>query len=483
MSDNMSTAKSSSVRHVSRARARALGLAIVLLSIFSVSSAVQGALVQVSQDPYTGRPGQHATEVEPVIAVQNDTIVTAFQVGRFYGTGSDNIGWATSEDAGKTWRRGFLSGTTAVAGGLWQSVSLPTIVFDKKHKTYLIATMPFDQNENGRGILVSRSADGLRWSAPITAAASSGTNGHWFTCDNSAASPYYGNCYDAYLDYSSGTADVNALVVSKDGGLTWSTPLASPDQTAGLVTSIAIQPNGHLVVLGRTGGPNGDQAYAIPSIDGGLSLQATVDITTHQFDYPWMRADPNLSAAVDAHGTIYVVLPDCRFRANCSDPGCRFEATTSFCATNDLLLTTSEDGVNWSALQRIPIDPVTSSIDHVITGLGVLSAGASNQLALTYYFLPNANLPNGTTCTATTCLVSAGFVSSDDGGHSWSAAHKIAGPTPQIWLVPTTAGQMVADYISAVFVNGKPYGAFAIAQQPPSVGVFNEAIYVTKLHD
>ena len=415
------------------------------------------------------------------MAVHKDTIVTAFQVGRFFGAGSDNIGWATSKDAGKTWRHGFLTGTTTLVGGAWHSMSLPVIVFDQKHNSYLIAMMPFDDNQNGRGILVSRSADGLHWSAPITAASSSGANGHWFACDNSAASPNFGNCYDAYLDYSSGTTVSNALVVSQDGGLTWSTPVSAPDQAAGLPTSIAIQPNGHFVVLGRTGGPNGDQAYAIPSIDGGLSLQATVDITTHQFDYTWLRADPALSSAVDSHGTIYVVFPDCRFRSNCVDPGCRFQPTTSFCATNDLVMTTSQDGVNWSALTRVPIDPVTSSVDHIITGLGVLSDGPSIKLALTYYFLPNGNLPDGTTCTSGTCLVSAGFISSSDGGHSWSGAHEIAGPTPQVWLVPTNAGMMVADYLSAVFVNGKPYGAFALAPRPPNMRVFNEAIYATKL--
>ncbi|HEY5102895.1 MAG TPA: sialidase family protein [Steroidobacteraceae bacterium] len=462
---------------------QALALSTMLAAISAASPAAQPDLTKISQDPYTGRPGQHATEVEPVMVVQKNTIVTAFQVGRFFGAGSVNIGWATSLDAGKTWQHGFLSGTTGVAGGPWHAVSLPTIVFDQKHKVYIIAMQPFDQNSNGLAILVSRSADGLHWGAPITAVSVAGTNGHWFACDNSAGSPYYGNCYDAYLDYSSGTTNVNALIVSKDGGLTWSAPVPSPDQAAGLVTSIAIQPNGNFVVLGRTGGPNGDQAYAIPSTDGGVSLQPTVDITTHQFDYPWLRADPDLSSAVAADGTIYVVFPDCRFRANCSDPGCRFEPTTFFCAPNDLLLTSSQDGVNWSTFQRIPIDPVTSNMDHFITGIGLLSDGSGTKIALTYYFEQNANLPHGATCTSSTCLVSEGYIASSDGGHSWTQATTVAGPLPQLWFVPTNAGQMVADYISAVFVNGHPFGSFAIALQPPASGTFNEAIYATPLPD
>jgi hypothetical protein len=416
------------------------------------------------------------------MVANGSTIVSAFQVGRFYKAGADNIGWATSNDGGSSWTHGFLSKTTKIAGGPWHAVSLPTIAFDRKHNVYLIAMMPFDDKGNGRGILVSRSADGLNWSKSHAVASTAGANGHWFACDNGANSPYYGNCYDAYYDYSSGTAFVNALIVSKDGGFTWSAPLASPDQEAGLPTSIAIKPNGLFVILGRSGGANGDQQYAIRSVDGGQSLEQTVDITTQQFDYPWLRADPDLSSAVDTHGTIYVVFPDCRFRANCSDPGCRFESTTSFCATNDLVLTTSSDGIKWSALQRIPIDPVTSPVDHVITGLGVLNSGDDPPiLALTYYFLPNANLPNGTTCTSSTCRISAGFISSNDGGSSWQAAQQVSKTMQQSWLVTTDAGEMVADYISAIFVDGRPFGAFALAQPPDASGTFHEPIYAGPL--
>ena len=66
------------------------------------------------------------------------------------------------------------------------------------------------------------------------------------------------------------------------------------------------------------------------------------------------------------------------------------------------MLTTSEDGVNWSTPERVPIDPVTSTADHFIAGLGVLSgdeddhgdrAASHTKLALTYYYLPD-----GKTC-------------------------------------------------------------------------------------
>lgn len=52
----------------------------------------------------------------------------------------------------------------------------------------------------------------------------------------------------------------------------------------------------------------------------------------------------------------------------------------------------------------------------------------------------------------------------------------------ETWLAATYAGEMVADYISAVFVDGHPFGAFAIAHIPnATTGAFDEAIYAVAL--
>ena len=137
----------------------------------------------------------------------------------------------------------------------------------------------------------------------------------------------------------------------------------------------------------------------------------------------------------------------------------------------------------WTSRQRIPIDPVKSSVDHLIAGIGVLGDPDDHEwrdhvkLAVTYYYLPN-----GLTCQPNTCQVSAGFISSHDGGWSWHVAEKIAGPMMESWLVPTSAGGMVANYNSAVFVDGKRHGAFAIARPPdPKTGKFDEVVYAGEL--
>ena len=63
------------------------------------------------------------------------------------------------------------------------------------------------------------------------------------------------------------------------------------------------------------------------------------------------------SAEVDRDGKVYVAWEDCPFRAGCS--------------ANDIVLSTTSDGLTWSPVSRIPIDPVDSGADHFIPGLAV----------------------------------------------------------------------------------------------------------------
>ena len=71
---------------------------------------------------------------------------------------------------------------------------------------------------------------------------------------------------------------------------------------------------------------------------------------------------------------------------------------------------------------RLPT--ATSGADHFLPGLDVEpgTSGADAHLALPYYFYP------GTNCDETTCQLDVGFVSSPDGGSTWTQPVQIAGP-------------------------------------------------------
>jgi hypothetical protein len=139
------------------------------------------------------------------------------------------------------------------------------------------------------------------------------------------------------------------------------------------------------------------------------------------------------------------------------------------------VMSTSGDGVSWTAPSRIPIDPVAGSVDHFIPGLGVdpATSGGSAHLGLTYYYYPQSS------CTASTCALYVGFISSSDGGNTWSGATTLAGPMSLSWLPSTLSGKMVGDYIATSFSSGKAYGFFAIAEANSGT-VFDEAIFTTQ---
>ena len=122
----------------------------------------------------------------------------------------------------------------------------------------------------------------------------------------------------------------------------------------------------------------------------------------------------------------------------------------------------STDGSTWTAVQRIPIDPVGSNVDHFTAGIAVdkSTTGATAHLALAYYYFTNTN------CTNATCQLYAGFVSSVNGGASWSSNVQLTGPMSLKWLANTTDGYMTGDYISTSIVGSQAFPAIPVAFAP-----------------
>ena len=95
----------------------------------------------------------------------------------------------------------------------------------------------------------------------------------------------------------------------------------------------------------------------------------------------------------------------------------------------------------------------------------------SGHLALTYYSYPNA------ACTPATCQLNVGFVSSPDGGATWSTSTQLAGPMSLADIAATSQGPMVGDYISTSF-NGSGTAATVFAIGLPHTGdVFDEGMW------
>ena len=416
-------------------------------------------LVKLSRDTFTNSTSQHATEVEPDSFSFGSRLLAVFQTGRIFGGGASDIGFAVSADAGLSWQSGFLPGLTIFqGGGANAAVSDPAVAYDARQDVWMIASLTI-ATSGATQVVVSRSTDGgLSWGNPMAVSHTPDPDKDWITCDNSSTSPFYGNCYVEWDDFSQG--DRIWMSASTDGGSTWQTAL----NTAGVAGGIGGQPlvqSGGTVVVPVLG--NLPQIEAFSSHDGGVSWTAPVvvaPVVTHAVA-GGLRTDALPSAEIDAAGNIYVVWQDCGFRPNC--------------AANDLVMSTSADGSHWTTPARIPIDAVSSTFDHFIPGLGIdpSTGGAGAHLGLTYYFYPQAN------CSVTSCALYAGFISSNDGGASWSAATSLAGPMSLAWLPATQSGLMVGDYIATSFVGGKAFGIFAVARAK-SGATFDEAIYTTQ---
>jgi len=248
------------------------------------------------------------------------------------------------------------------------------------------------------------------------------------------------------------------MSTSHDGGLTWSPGIPSADHATGLGGEPVVQPNGTVVVPFSGGGID-----AFLSTDGGKKWSTTVTIAspiTHQDD-GGIRAGFNLPAvSIDGAGKIYVAWSDCRFRSACS--------------SNDVVMSTSTDGKTWSAVSRIPIDHLNSGVDHFLPGIGADpgTSGSKAHLTIVYYYYPVSACGNS-------CKLDVGFVTSTNGGKTWTAGKQLAGPMQLTWLPLSDAGYMVADYIGVTYTHGGPRGIFAVAKAP-SGALLNQAMYTTK---
>ncbi|HEX6700038.1 MAG TPA: sialidase family protein [Gaiellaceae bacterium] len=454
----------------------ALALAATAALVTALGAGASVPLQQIAVDTFTNPDSQHATIVEPDTFASGNTIVAVAQFGRFFDGGASDIGWATSQDGGATWpSSGGLPGLTvnSVPAGPYARVSDPSVAYDAMHHVWIVSSLALDASVNGVAVVASRSTDatGTAWLGPVTIASigpSQSFDKNWTVCDNTPTSSFYGSCYTQFDDFGHG----NALKIyySRNGGASWT---ASRVPNVGVIGGQPVVRDNGTVVVPIDNASETALGYTI-STNGGVKFGQAFTITniTAANDPGGIRSGPLPSAEISGDNKIYVVWEDCRFRAGCT--------------TNDLVYVTSTNGSTWSAVQRIPIDPVSSTVDHLIPGVAVdrSTSGANIHVGVAYYYYPNVN------CNQATCDLNAGFISSVNGGTGWSTPQQL-GPTPAGtltmklgWLPDTSQGRMVGDYISTSYAGGTAHPAVAFANPPPSgtcgLGlVCDQALYTT----
>jgi BNR repeat-like domain len=406
----------------------------------------------IARDRYAA-PAQHPTIAEPDSLSWGNTIVVAYQSGRFRDGGAVNTGWATSRDGGRTWRSGVLPALTVSSrpAGRWERASDPVVAYDAAHGTWLISSLAL--SANSAAIVVNRSPDGVTWSPPVTVVEAPSVpnlnlDKEWIVCDSWATSPHRGNCYVTYSDFRTLRLEFQT---SRDGGLTWEPQVSAPED-AGRKSIVGrwapapqpvVQPDGDLVVPYY----DEDRVAAVRSVDGGRSFQPPVVVSATRFRAtPGLRAPPLPSAEVDRNGTIYVAWPDC----------------SATCERNDLVVARSSDGLTWTRTRL----QLSRSGDFVIPGMGA-DQTAAGRIALAYYVMK----PGG--------FLDAYVVTSRDGGRRWAAPRRLSVRTMQLGWIAQAGGAMVGDYISTSFSGGRAVSVFALAG--PRGARFDQPLYASAI--
>jgi hypothetical protein len=398
---------------------------------------------QTSRDTYKNRQSQHETEVEPDSFANGNTVVAVFQVGRIFDGGARSIGFAVSHNRGKTWKHGVLKGLPTPSTD-------PTIAYDRRHGVWLAVSLVFPQ---GSSLLVSRSRNGSSWSNPVTAVQTSsfGQDKQWIACDNWPQSPHFGTCY---LSYSDTIGEQVVAQWSADGGLTWSAPVAAPGFPGRESIRGSYAPGVQPLVL-----PSGRAVIAfydqgklsvVWSDDGGQTWTEKTGVAPADYrPHNGIRAAPLPTSAVDSDGRAYVAWADCTFQ-----PGC---------TANDIVYTTSVDGLTWTPVTRIP----TGGGDSELPGFDA-DPTRKGRLALAYYVLRGSSLD-------------VRFVWSRNSGATWSKPQLLnSRRVPVSGIARTSQGSMVGDYISTSFAGGRAVPVFALAPKPRG-GRLREAIFTTSL--
>lgn len=351
--------------------------------------------VEAARDlvPATG-DFQEDTTTEPSIAV-NPTdplhVVTVYQGGRHEDGGAQFNGFATSFDGGVTWTFGPLPKLTIDTGGsFYDRASDPVVAFGPGGNavyalSLLVRTIDPETIVPTTDLGLSISRDGGRtWGDPIVIpnpVASPIDDKPWFTVDRGTGAGHHTG--RLYLAWSASA--VPSAMYSDDEGQTWFGPFSVPNAGAGMIP--LVMPNGDLAAVSVKGGNfrpeqcgqknefGGDDylislARGAGAVPTGGSLQFSSPTTIAQgcfVDVELLREGDGLpTAAVDARGRIYVAWTDTRFRTD---------------EAHDIVLSSSDDGTNWSPVRRVNPGATDDFLEHVTPAL---AAGSDGIVRLSY---------------------------------------------------------------------------------------------------
>jgi hypothetical protein len=290
------------------------------------------------------------THSETSIAINGNTIIISFNEFEFNGYG-------VSTDGGNTWTH---KRTPAPPGGF--NLGDGVVAFGPNGESYY-AGIAFVPNGDGRtrGIIgVGKSTDnGTTFSTPADASTSASNvtdmqDKEWIAVDKGASSPFKGNVYVSWTDFTQTTGSFINFARSTNGGESFKPPVAvSPRDATQLVQGSVpvVAPNGDLYVAFSDGHSSIGGIAIVKSTDGGRTFSAETKVasvvnTSTMTGGGGVRTNSFPSVTVDSNGTVHMV----------------YDAwTLSPLDRSDIFYTRSTDGGNTFSLPRKLNDDSTTT--------------------------------------------------------------------------------------------------------------------------
>src|SRR5438445_2208103 len=395
-------------------------------------------------------------KVEPFVAVNptnSSNIIGVYQQDRWSDGGSRGLMAAHSMDGGASWARSFAAFSTCSgnpASNTYERASDPWVTFDTAGNAYQIS-LSVSGDQVISSVLVARSSNGgASWSSPTTLLRDPDPL-HFNDKESITGDPTRPGYVYAVWDrgtFPSDQRNTRLFIGSHayrgqsmfsrttDGGESWSAPVGMANQNIFTIgNQIAVLPDGTLVDIfqnfqgsGVQPSPNHATEAVMVSRDAGLTWSQPIDISNWT---PELTVDPDTGSpirtgnglpdlAVDPrNGTIY---------ATWEDGGLSPDHHA------DVALSKSTDGEHkWSTPVKVNSSP--AGVQAFTPQVAVASDGT---VAITYYDFRN------NTTDQTTLPTDLWFISSANGGGSWTEKH-VDGPF-DIDTAPNSRGPFLGDY-------------------------------------
>jgi len=441
--------------------------------------------------PIDGSHPQPDTQTEPSIAVNPanpKNAVTVFQEDRVDAGGDAGNGFATTFDGGKTWVHGYLPGLTRYTGGTFDRASDAVVTFgadpaQRGHYLVYANSLVFDDgsspsgdsNQSGMAVNVSKD-NGLHWSKAVILEQDglAGLNDkNWIVADNGTGTGHTtGRVYviwdritpmvytycdkgcDQLSNWANATTNNGTFYVYNGQPGIGSYPLVAPDGSL------------DVIFQGDFGGPPGLQNPPGEQPDMAIAgSQLQIAIAKGAGAVPWpapltfaptstgiaandsnpvgeQRAGTLPAAAVDPKtGRLYVAWEDGRFRTD---------------GLNDIVFTTSTDGVTWTPPARVNHDPVNDHVDHwnamIDVANGVVHVGYQQRLE-------KQGTPTERSAHGFSPYIDTYYQESKNNGATWSTPLRVNKIRADVgYAAYSRGGAFLGDYNQlAVASNGRVY--------------------------